>query len=54
MEHYKTENLFRMHKYLCNDTDADVVYRTRNVHTKEMRRIYFFADASHLVKTVRN
>ena len=54
MEHHKTENLFRMHKYLCSDTDAHVIYRTKNIHTKEMHLIYFFPDAPHLVKTVRN
>ena len=45
---------FTMHKYLCGDSDADVIYCTKNIHTKEMRFIYFFADALHLVKTVRN
>ena len=45
---------FRMHKYLCGDSDADVIYRTRNIHTKEVRFIYFFADSPHLVKTSRN
>ena len=43
-----------MHKYLCGDSDADVIYRTKNIHTKEMRFLCFFADAPHLVKTVRN
>ena len=42
-----------MHKYLCGDSDA-VIYLTKNIHTKEMSFIYFFADAPHLVKTVRN
>ena len=45
---------FRMHKYLCGDSDADVIYRSKNIQTKELRFIYFFADAPHLVKTVRN
>ena len=45
---------FSMHKYLCGDSDADVIYRTRNIHTKEVRFIYFFADSTHLVKTSRN
>ena len=43
-----------MHKYLCGDSDVDVIYRTKNIHTKEMRFIHFFADVPHLVKTVRN
>ena len=43
-----------MHKYICGDSDADVIYCTKNIHTKEMHFIYFFADAPHLVKTVRN
>ena len=43
---------FRMDKYLCGDSDADVIYRTKNSHTKEMRFIHFFGDAPHLVKTV--
>ena len=45
---------FRMHKYLCGDSDADIIYRSKNIQTKEMRFIYFFADAPHLVKTFRN
>ena len=45
---------FTMHKYLCGDSDADVIYCTKNIHTKEMHFIYFFADAPHLVKVVRN
>ena len=45
---------FGMHKYLFGDSDADVIYRTKNIHTKEMRFIYLFEDAPHLVKTVRN
>ena len=54
MEHHKKRKCFTMHKYLCGDSDADVIYCTKNIHAKEMRFIYFFADAPHLVKTVRN
>ena len=43
-----------MHKYLCGDSDVDVIYHTKNIHTKEKCFIYFFADAPHLVKTVGN
>ena len=43
-----------MHKYLCGDSDADVIYRAKNIYTKEMRFIYLFADVPHLVKTVPN
>ena len=50
----QNRNFFRMHKYLCGDSDADVIYRTKNIHTKEMRFIYLFADYPHLVKTVPN
>ena len=50
----QNRKFFRIHKYLCGDTDADVIYRIKSIHTKEMRFIYFFADAPHLVKTVRN
>ena len=50
----QNRKFFKMHKYLCGDSEADVIYRTKNIHTKEMHFIYFFADAPHLVKTVRN
>ena len=50
----QNRKFFIMHKYLCGDSDADVIYCTKNIHTKEMHFIYFFADAPHLVKTVRN
>ena len=41
---------FRMHKYICGNSDAGVIYCTKNILTKEMRFIYVFADASHLIK----
>ena len=47
----QNRKFFKMHKYLCGDSEADVIYRTKNIHTKEMHFIYFFADALHLVKT---
>ena len=50
----QNRKFFRMHKYLCGDSDADVIYRPKNIYTKEMRFIYFFADAPHLIKTVQN
>ena len=46
----QNRKFFIMHKYLCGDSDADVIYCTKNIHTKEMYFIYFFADAPHLVK----
>ena len=49
----QSRKFFRMHKYLCGDSD-DVIYRTKNIHTTDMLYIYFFADAPHLVKTVQN
>ena len=54
MKHQKNKRFFRMHKYLCGDSDVDVIYHTKNIHTKEKCFIYFFADAPHLVKTVGN
>ena len=66
----QNRNTFRIHKYLCGDSDADLIYHThthtdrqththththtQNIHAKEMLFVYFFADAPHLVKTVRN
>ena len=50
----QNRKFFIMHKYLCVDSNADVIYCTKNIHTKEMYFIYFFADAPHLVKTVQN
>ena len=50
----QNRKFFIMHKYLCGDSEADIIYCTKNIHTKEMYFIYFFADAPHLVKTVRN
>ena len=43
-----------MHKHLVGDSDTEIVYRTKNIYTKEMRFIYFSADVPHLMKTVRN
>ena len=45
---------FRMHKYLCGNLDAGVIFCTKNIHTKEMCFIYFFPDAPYSAKTVRN
>ena len=41
----KNRKFFRMHKYFCGDSDADVIYHTKSIHAKEMLFIYFFADA---------
>ena len=32
----------------------DVIYRTKNIHARQSRYIYFFADVSHLIKTTRS
>ena len=45
---------FRMHKHLVGDSDTEIVYRAKNIYTKEMRFIYFCADVPYLMKTVRN
>ena len=45
---------FRMHKPLDGDAEKAVVYRTLNLFSSEKRYIYFFSDAPHLIKTVRN
>ena len=50
----QNRKFFRMYKYLCGDSGADVIYHTKNIPTKETRFIYFFSDAPHLVKTVRD
>ena len=50
----QNRKFFRMHKYLCGDSVTDVIYRTKNFHTKQMRFIYLLPDAPHLVKTVPN
>ena len=46
---------FRMHKFLQGDSKVeDVIYRAKNIHAKDNRYIYFFADVPHLIKTARN
>ena len=45
---------FRMHKALDGDSHDKVVYRTKNLFSKDERYIYFFADVPHLMKTARN
>ena len=46
---------FRMHNVLQGASAVeDVIYRAKNIHSKENRFIYLFADVSHLIKTVRN
>ena len=40
-----------MHKTMDDNANGDVCYRTINVFARH-RYIYFFADASHLVKHV--
>ena len=50
----QNRKFFRMHKHLVGDSDTETVYQTKNIYTKEMGFIYFFADVSHFMKTVRN
>ena len=45
---------FRMLKSLDGNSGEDVVYRAKNIHSKENRYIYFFSDFPHLIKTARN
>ena len=45
---------FRMHKQIDGGSDQTVVYRTKNLCSKDERFIYFFADVPHLIKTTRN
>ncbi|XP_047137374.1 uncharacterized protein LOC124813866 [Hydra vulgaris] len=44
---------YKMHEYMDNCIDEDLVYRTVNIYAPE-RYIWFFADAPHLMKTLRN
>ena len=50
----QNRKFFRMHKNLVGDSDTKIVYRTKNIYTKEMRFIHFLADVPHLMKRVRN
>ena len=43
-----------MHKNLDGDSGKEVIYRAKNIHAKNHRFIYFFADVPHLIKTARN
>ena len=43
-----------MHKNLDGDSGKEVIYRAKNIHAKDHRFIYFFADVPHLIKTARN
>ena len=44
---------YKMHEFMDNCIDSDVVYRTINIYATD-RYIWFFADAPHLMKTLRN
>ena len=39
---------------LVNDNDSEVTHYAKNLYASEDRLIYFFFDAPHLVKAVRN
>ena len=46
---------FRMHKCLQGDSAVKgVIYRAKNINSKDNRFIYFFADVPHIIKTARN
>ena len=44
----------RMHKQIDRGSDQTVVYRTKNLCSKDEHFIYFFADVPDLIKTTRN
>ena len=44
---------YRMHKEISQCVDSPVIYRTKNLFAPG-RFIFFFADAPHLLKTLRN
>lgn len=46
----QNRKFFRMH----SNNSTETVYETSNPYASESRSIYFFSDAPHLIKTVRN
>jgi hypothetical protein len=44
---------FKLHKGLQNPLHAGVIYYTINLFAPQ-RKLYFFADVPHLIKTTRN
>ena len=55
MVHPLIVGFFRMHKFLQGDSAVkDVIYRAKNIHSKDNRFIYSFADVPHIIKTARN
>ena len=46
----QNRKFFRMH----SSNSKETVYETKNPYAGEPRPIYFFSDAPHLIKTVRN
>ena len=47
-------SFYRIHLEMDETNETDFVYRVRNVFATDDRYIYFFADAPHLLKTLRN
>ena len=47
----QNRKFFRMHS---NNSKSETTYKTNNPYAGEPRPIYFFSDAPHLIKTVRN
>jgi len=41
-------------QYPCSEPDGLILYKVNNPYTDEKRKIFFFSDPSHLIKTVRN
>ena len=46
--------VFRMHIFLGDSAVKDVIYRAKNIHSKDNRFIYLLADVPHIIKTARN
>ena len=46
---------FRMYKYLQGASAVeDVIYRAKNIHSKDNPFIYLFGEVPHTIKTARN
>ena len=42
----QNRKFFRMHKYLCSDSDADVIYRSKNIQKKCV--LFTFLQMPHI------
>ena len=43
-----------VHRIKGDSAVKDVIYRAKNIHSKDNRFISFFADVPHIIKTARN